>query len=384
MDSSIMNICIITHVVVKGDGQGRVNYEVVNEALNKGHEITLIASRIDENLSSHPKVKWIKIDVSRIPTVLLKNLIFSVMSSRWLQKHRSKFDIIQTNGAITSAATDVNAVHFVHSAWLKSPAHISKGRRDIYGLYQWLYSKMNAHWEKDSFKSSSVLIAVSGQVKRELIEIGVPEDKIRIVINGVDLSEFYPGEQDRAEIGLPNSVPLAFFAGDIRSKRKNLDTVLKALVNVPALHLAVAGKTEGSPYPQMSEELGVSDRVHFLGFRRDMADLMRAVDFFVFPSRYEACTLVLIEAMASALPVVTAAATGGSELVTSQSGFILKDSENIQELAIFLKEMIADPSKIKAMSHSALNTAKKYAWSRQAAQYLNLFEEIEIKNQNRK
>jgi glycosyltransferase involved in cell wall biosynthesis len=379
-----MKICFVTHVVVKGDGQGRVNYEVVNETLNRGYEITLIASRIDEKLSNHPKVRWIRIEVSRFPTVLLKNIIFSVMSSRWLQKHRSEFDIIQTNGAITSAKADVNAVHFVHSAWLQSPAHISKGRKDLYGLYQWLYSKMNAHWEKDSFKSSSVLIAVSEQVKRELIEIGVPEDKIRIVINGVDLSEFYPGEQDREEIGLPNSVPLAFFAGDIRSNRKNLDTVLKALVNVPGLHLAVAGKTEGSPYPQMSEELGVSDRVHFLGFRRDMADLMRAVDFFVFPSRYEACTLVLIEAMASALPVVTAAATGGSELVTSQSGFILKDSENIQELAIFLKEMIADPSKIKAMSHSALNTAKKYAWSRQAAQYLNLFEEIEIKNQNRK
>jgi glycosyltransferase involved in cell wall biosynthesis len=369
-----MKICFVTHVVVKGDGQGRVNYEVVNEALNRGHEITLIASRIDEKLSNHPKVRWIKIEVSKFPTVLLKNLIFSVMSSRWLQKHRSEFDIIQTNGAITSAMADVNAIHFVHSAWLQSPAHISKGRRDLYGLYQWFYSNVNSYWEKKSFESSSVLVAVSEQVKQELIASGVSKDKVHVVLNGVDLEEFYQAEQDRTGISLPNDVTLAFFAGDIRSKRKNLDTVLKALVNVPELHLAVAGKTEGSPYPQMSEKLGVRDRVHFLGFRRDIADIMRAVDFFVFPSRYEACSLVMLEAMASGLPIITATTAGGAELITNDCGFVLSDPNSVEELILYLNVLTQHLDVRIQMGKQASSIANNYSWKRMADQYISILE----------
>jgi hypothetical protein len=58
--------------------------------------------------------------------------------------------------------------------------------------------------------------------------------------------------------------------------------------------------------------LNVSDHVHFLGYRRDIPDLMRTANIFVFPSRYEACPLVLLEAMASGLPIVTAQTAGGS------------------------------------------------------------------------
>jgi glycosyltransferase involved in cell wall biosynthesis len=373
-----MKTCFVTHVVIKGDGQGRVNYEVVNEALNRGHEVTLIASHIDEKLSNHSKVRWIKIEVSMIPTVLLKNIIFSVMSFQWLQRHRSEFDIIQTNGAITSAIADVNAVHFVHSAWLQSPAHISKGRKDLYGLYQWFYSKINSYWEKKSFESSSVLVAVSEQVKQELIGTGISEDKIYVVLNGVNLGEFYPAEQDRTEISLPNGVTLAFFAGDIRSNRKNLDTVLKALVNAPELHLAIAGKTEGSPYPQMSEELGVSDRVHFLGFRSDMADIMRAVDFFVFPSRYEACSLVMLEAMASGLPVITAKTAGGAELITNDCGFILSDPNSIQELTLSLNVLTQQPAVRIKMGEQASKVAQNYSWKLMADQYINIFEKVSL------
>jgi glycosyltransferase involved in cell wall biosynthesis len=375
-----MKICIVTHNIRKGDGQGRVNSEVIREAVCQGHTVTVVAGFFDGSIANLPQVRWIDSGTHKIPTAFIRHLVFSIKNSIWIRKHRHEFDVIQVNGAITSECADVNAVHFVHSAWLKSTSHTSKNRRDLYGLYQWFYTKINSYWEKKSFKSSSKLIAVSGRIKQELLDIGVESKKIHVVINGVDLEEFHPGKADRKRMGLSLHVPLAFFAGDIRSSRKNLDTILKALVNVPELHLAVAGKTDGSPYPQMSEEMGVSNRVHFLGFRSDVADIMRSVDFFIFPSRYEACTLVLLEAMASGLPVITAKTAGGAELVTSDCGFVLSDPNDFKELSNRLSLLTQQPDLRVKMGDNARLVAKNYSWKRMAIAYIDIFEAISENN----
>jgi len=169
---------------------------------------------------------------------------------------------------------------------------------------------------------------------------------------------------------------LAMFAGDIRTPRKNLDTVLHALVKVPDLHLAVVGSTEGSPFPKLAASLGLSGRVHFMGYRRDIAFIMRSVDLFVFPSRYEACTLVLLEALASGLPVITATATGGAEMVTPECGIVLPDSDDAEALALALLSLLSDRQKQNKMSKAARTIAEQNTWLSKAQTYVDLFEEI--------
>ncbi len=126
------------------------------------------------------------------------------------------------------------------------------------------------------------------------------------------------------------------------SPAKNLDTVLQALVKVPDLHLAVVGETKNSPYPKMVEKLQLGQRVHFLGYRRDMPLLQKAADFFVFPSRYEPFGLVVIEAMASGLPVITSKSTGAADLVTPACGIVLADCNDINSLAQSLELLKSD------------------------------------------
>ncbi len=348
-----MEICVVTHKIRKGDGQGRVNYEVVKEAISRGHHLTLLASEISPELQQNPTVDWIEIPVKGYPTEFIRNFLFAQKSANWLNKNRHRLDLIKINGAITKAKADINAVHFVHTSWLQSPVHISRNRRDLYGFYQWLFTAVNAHWEKQAFQQAKIVVAVSEKVAQELVNIGVPRSRIRVIVNGVDLQEFTPGVASRQELGLPEDVNLALFAGDLRTPRKNLDTVLQALVNVPTLHLAVVGNTEDSPFPQLAATLGLSERVHFLGYRRDMADIMRAVDLFVFPSRYEACTLVLLEALASGLPVITADATGGAELVTPECGVVLPDSDDINALAEVLLSLVNDCQKMLFNGYSS-------------------------------
>lgn len=371
-----MKLCIVTHKVKKGDGQGRVNYEVAKEAIRRGHHLTLLASEVAPELEESSNVNWVEIPVKGYPTEFIRNFLFARKSADWLRQNRNRLDLVKTNGAITAAAADVNAVHFVHSSWLRSPVHISRNRRDAYGLYQWLFTAANARWEKQAFQKAKVVVAVSEKVAQELVNIGVPRSTIRVIVNGVDLQEFAPGEALRQKLGLPEKVTLALFAGDIRTPRKNLDTVLQALAKVPNLHLAVVGSTEGSPFPQLAAELGLTERVHFMGYRRDIADIMRTVDLFVFPSRYEACTLVLLEALSSGLPVITATATGGAELVTPECGIVLPDSDDIQALAAAMLSLVKEPSRMQQMGAAARIVAEQHSWTTMAQTYLDLFEEL--------
>ncbi|MBN3960340.1 glycosyltransferase family 4 protein [Nostoc sp. NMS8] len=378
-----MKLCIVTHKIKKGDGQGRVNYEVAQEAIRRGHHLTLLASEVAPELENDNQVNWVKIPVKGYPTEFVRNFIFAQKSADWLRKHRSDIDLVKINGAINLAAADVNAVHFVHSSWLRSPVHISRDRRDLYGFYQWLFTAFNARWEKQAFQKAQVVVAVSEKVAQELVNIGVPRSRIRVIVNGVDLEEFTPGESDtcgglrlRQKLGLPENVTLALFAGDIRTPRKNLDTVLHALVQVPDLHLAVVGHIEGSPFPQLAASLGLSDRVHFVGFRRDIPEIMRSVDLFIFPSRYEACSLVLLEALSSGLPVITATATGGAELVTPECGIVLTDSNDIDALAVAMMSLVSDSALMQQMSQAARSVAEQYSWTTMAQTYVDLFEEL--------
>jgi glycosyltransferase involved in cell wall biosynthesis len=374
-----VKVCIVTHTVKKGDGQGRVNYEVAKEIIRRGHHLTLLASEVASEIVENNQVNWIEISVKGFPTELIRNLVFAQKSTAWLAKNRHEFDLVKVNGAITKRSADVNAVHFVHSSWLQSPVHISRTRRDAYGLYQWLYTAVNAHWEKQAFQKAQVVVAVSEKVAQELVEIGVPRSQIQVIVNGVDLQEFTPGLGSRQTWNLPENVPLALFAGDIRTTRKNLDTVLYALAKVPDLHLAVVGNTEGSPFPQLAASLGITQRVHFLGYRRDIAAIMRVADLFVFPSRYEACTLVLLEALASGLPVITATATGGAELVTPECGVVLSDSDDIDALVAALLSLVQQPLLMQQMGKVARSVAEKHSWEIMAQTYVDLFEEL-IKN----
>ncbi|MBK1986705.1 glycosyltransferase family 4 protein [Sphaerospermopsis aphanizomenoides BCCUSP55] len=375
-----MKLCIVTHKIRKGDGQGRVNYEVAIEALRRGHQLTLLASEIAPDLEQNSAVNWIKIPVNGYPSEFIRNFIFAKKSGEWLRQHRQEVDLIKANGAITIGTTDVNAVHFVHNSWWASPVHISRQHRDLYGLYQWLYTAINAYWEKLAFRQTKVVVAVSKKVAEELVNIGVTRDKIRVIVNGVDLQEFSPGVSSRQQLGLPENVTLALFAGDIRISRKNLDTVLHALVKVPDLHLAVVGETKDSPYPEMVAALKLTERVHFLGYRRDMPQIQQASDLFVFPSRYEPFGLVVIEAMASGLPVITAKTTGAADLLTPACGIVLPDCDDVDALADALKLLNSDRTLRQQMGKVARTIAEQYSWTTMAQTYLDLFEEL-IKNE---
>jgi glycosyltransferase involved in cell wall biosynthesis len=103
------------------------------------------------------------------------------------------------------------------------------------------------------------------KVAEELMSIGVPEDKIQVIPNGVDLAEFRPGYAEREAVGLPSDRVIALFVGDLRSSIKNLDTILQSLLQVPDAYLVVVGAANGSKYTSFLEKMGLRKRVCFIG-----------------------------------------------------------------------------------------------------------------------
>jgi glycosyltransferase involved in cell wall biosynthesis len=368
-----VRLAIVTHNVIRGNGQGRANYEIARYMLAHGHQVTLFSEQVD------PVIIEAGAEWEFIPSKLKKIGLLQIWETgqradRALRRRRGDFDVIHAYGYTTGEAHDINTAQFVHSAWIANPSHTSRVSRNAYGAYQWLYSALNSRWEKSAFARARQLTACAEIVREELMALGIPGEKIQTIPNGVDLDEFQPGVEDRAALGLPVGVPLALFAGDIRTPRKNLDTVLRALVKAEGVHLAVVGTVQGSPYPQMAADLGLTSRVHFLDFRKDIARIMRASDVFVFPSRYEPFGMVVIEAMACGIPVITARSTGAAEAVTPESGAVMADSEDADGIAEALNTIAADPARAHAMGGAARAVAEGYGWEGIAAQYLRLYE----------
>uniref|UniRef100_E1T817 Glycosyl transferase group 1 n=1 Tax=Burkholderia sp. (strain CCGE1003) TaxID=640512 RepID=E1T817_BURSG len=382
-----MRVAIVTHVVRHNDGQGRVNHEIARAALDEGIGVTLIASHVAPDLLVHPNVRWVPIKIGRWwPTNLLRQQVFALKSALWLRAHRLEYDVLHVNGFITWMPADVNTSHFVHSGWLGSkyyPFGLTKG---VWSAYQSIYTRCNAFFERWAYRRSKVITAVSQKVADEIRAIGLtPQNRVDVIYNGVDTRGFAAATGDRAKFGLPQDAFLLLFVGDLRTPRKNLGTVLAALRHLPEhVHIAVAGFLPGSPYPDEAKALGIAERVHFLGLVKEMPVLMHSVDAFVFPSRYEAMSLSLLEAMAAGLPVVTARTAGGAEIITPDCGIVLDDPDDPQALAAAVARLAADDAARRKMGAAASELATGFGWARMAAQYIALYRQLEGQQKNRR
>ena len=374
-----MHIAIVTPRFVRGDGQGRVNVEVAECLLDRGHRLTLLAQKARPALVAHPRVTWVRLPAADWPTALLRDAAMGWASARWLRAHRASIDLVVGNGCVTRFPVDVNAAHFVHHGWRAASSRIpGASARGLRGWYHTLYTALNVRGERRAFGTARLVVAVSDRVRAELIDAGVPPARIRVIPNGVDPTEFAPGRTSRSALGLPDRGPLGLFVGDLKTPRKNLDTVLRALTETPRLHLAVAGRTEGSPYPALAAQLGLDDRVHFLGFRSDVADLMRAADLVVCPSRYEPFSLVVLEALASGRPVVTVRSVGAASLLSEDCAIVLENPDDPSALAAALTALAEDPARRDDMGRAGRRLALRHTWRRMAEQYATLLERLPV------
>ena len=171
---------------------------------------------------------------------------------------------------------------------------------------------------------------------------------------GVDISKFENVQVDREtkrkEIGVPENAFLLISVGEL-SMRKNHQVVLKAISNLKDsnIHYAIAGTGNKKDYLLgVAKELGVSNRLHLLGYRRDIAELYKAADLCCLPSVHEGLPVAVMEAMACGLPCVVSKIRGNVDLIDKNGGFEseFNDATGFAEAIIALN---ADPELRKSM-----------------------------------
>lgn len=208
------------------------------------------------------------------------------------------------------------------------------------------------------------VIAPSRMSAEHFVEYhGVPRERISVVYNGLDnarpLADAAAARQAfRHRHGLgPSEVAVLFVARNY--SLKGLDPLLQAFAPVvtryPQARLVVCGSRHESHHRRQAQRLGLGSRVQFLGFVDDVRECFAGADLFAFPTFYDPCSLVVLEAMAAGLPVITTRQNGAGELLREGiDGFVIDSPWAVEQLTHQLQRLVGNESLRRAMGQEAV------------------------------
>ncbi|MEO5373136.1 MAG: glycosyltransferase family 4 protein [Alphaproteobacteria bacterium] len=218
------------------------------------------------------------------------------------------------------------------------------------------------------------LVTVCQALKRRLVDLGIPEQRVVTLRNGVDLDLFRPGDRAAARERLGLAGPTLLSVG-LLIERKGHDLVIGALPELPGVTLLIAGEgPERSSLEHLAARLGVAERVRFLGqvAHERLPDLYTAADCLVLASSREGWANVLLEAMACGTPVVASDVWGTAEVVASPAAGLLLAERTAREVARTVTRLLASPPERAAIRAYA----EGYDWGETTRGQLELFNRI--------
>jgi glycosyltransferase involved in cell wall biosynthesis len=188
-------------------------------------------------------------------------------------------------------------------------------------------------------------IAVSRAEKEHLCkDLAIPDDKVRVVYNGIQLTEFEQSANAalRDKLTEGRDLPLVCTLARLHPQKGHKYLLQAATHVLDAIFVLAGDGPERSRLEELCLNLGLKDRVRFLGHREDIPQLLAACDLFVLPSLYEGLPLSVLEAMASGKPVVATKVGGTDEAVVHGSTGILVPARNVTALAASIAAMLRD------------------------------------------
>jgi glycosyltransferase involved in cell wall biosynthesis len=207
---------------------------------------------------------------------------------------------------------------------------------------------------------------------------GVPVEKVCTIPNGIDLSRFPAPPLDLNQLGVAPGRRALAVVGRLH-RQKGLDWLIRALPPLlrtfPDVDLVVVGHgPDRAALESLARERGVRSRVHFSGWRDDVPEILAGSQLLLLPSRWEGMPNVVLEAMASGLPVVATRAEGVEELLGSEPSGQIVDFGDSDALVASVAAVLRDPQRGREMGSANRQRAAAYfSLDRMAARYQDLY-----------
>ncbi|MDI6742628.1 MAG: glycosyltransferase family 4 protein [Smithella sp.] len=216
------------------------------------------------------------------------------------------------------------------------------------------------------------IVAIADMIKNDMVSFfHINPEEIQIIYNGVDAKRFN-GEMRRRIRGTlrnqwgvgENDVVFLFVSYDL--KKKGIVPLVEAAARLKQtgrknFKVIIAG---GLPYPSLARLITkreVEDKILFTGRVKAIDEFYANSDVFVLPTYYDACSLVVIEAMASGLPAITTSYNGAAGIITDgRNGYVINHPPDARELSDKMNALM-DSKQLEAMSKEALLTGPKYS-----------------------
>jgi glycosyltransferase involved in cell wall biosynthesis len=226
-------------------------------------------------------------------------------------------------------------------------------RRVNFPLRKSFFTRLKYTWGIDR------IVSISDSIRLRLNLCGVPDSKISTIYEGIDLSN-YPRTAHLRKPGEPATVGVVAHL----SREKGIHYLVEAASLIPEVHrdirFVIVG--EGTCLPelkQLVQEKGLEPCFQFLGFRTDVAGLMRSFDIFALPSLSEGLSSAILEAMASSLPVVASDVGGIPELIKNGENGLLVTPADPVSLAAAIQQMAENPEKSMRMGQAGRERVEK-------------------------
>jgi len=238
-----------------------------------------------------------------------------------------------------------------------------------------LVGRLGGYYDLKYYRHCQHLVANTEDIRRHLVAAGWPAERAHYLPNFVDATPGAPLRRSELQTAADTFTLLAL--GRLH-RNKGFDTLLRALADLPRTVLWLAGEgPEEAALKSLARELGIAERVRFLGWREDTASLLAACDVLVCPSRHEPLGNVVIEAWAQSRPVIAAASAGPASLIRAGENGLLVPVDDVGALAAAIRAAMNDPEHRRRLAQAGrMAYEASFTEAAVVAQYRGFFDRI--------
>ena len=373
---------IVTGDFVPTGGMDRANYALADYIARQGYPLDLVAHRVDPTLAERSTVT-----VHQVPKPLNSYLLGAPQLAnagvKIGDRSSNNPDAYTISNGGNCPYPDINWVHYVHAAY------VPDSRMGIAAkLKQQLDRQLSLRTERVALQGARIAIANSRLTQNHLIDLlDLEPSKVKTIYYGIDPSVFYPADADererlRREYGWDLDRPIVTFIGALGDRRKGFDTLFSAWqqlckdLNWNANLVVIGVGAELPLWQQRVQAAGLSDRIEFMGFRRDVPSILRAADCLVAPTRYEAYGLGVHEALCCGLPALTTATAGVAERYSAElQDLLLPDANNVEDLVKRLYGWQQQYPYYRQQAIDLSTSLRRHTWDDMAREIVNMIVE---------